>query len=150
MEIVEYRPDFAHHFDEINRDWIEEYFGIESIDENILTNPETEILDKGGAILFAIEEKEVLGTVALKKIDDQSVELMKMGVYKKARNKGTGKLLISAAVEKARKLGYEKVILYSARKLENAIHLYRKAGFKELSCHDNLYERCDIQMEMSL
>ncbi|MER3327996.1 MAG: GNAT family N-acetyltransferase, partial [Candidatus Kapaibacterium sp.] len=74
----------------------------------------------------------------------------KMGVYEHARNQGIGKELIVAAIEKAKEMGFSELVLYSNRKLENAIHLYRKMGFTELSCYDDLYERCDIQMEMSL
>ncbi len=150
MKIINYKPDLAIHFEQINRDWIEKYFVVEPIDEQVITQPEKEIITKGGAVLFAVEGEDVLGTVALKKHTEQKIELTKMGVYEHARNRGIGKELIVAAIEKAKEMGFSELVLYSNRKLENAIHLYRKMGFTELACYDDLYERCDIQMEMSL
>ena len=150
MEVLDYRDDLKHHFDTINRQWIDEYFELEPIDEEILTKPYELIVEPGGAILFGEDNGKVIGTVALKKHDAQTLELMKMGVYSDARNRGYGKQLIEAAKKKAKEMGFSKLVLYSNRKLENAIHLYRKMGFQELSCYNDLYERCDIQMEMSL
>ena len=51
-------------------------------------------------------------------------ELTKMGVKKALRNKGVGKLLLKKCIEQVRENGLKKVIIYSNRKLENAIYLY--------------------------
>ncbi len=150
MEIIPFHQNFAHHFDAINRDWIERYFKVEPIDDQVLKNPKKAIIDPGGAILFAVDGEEVVGTVALKKHTDDTVELTKMGVYQKSRNKGTGKLLIQAAIEKASAMGFSKIILYSNRVLENAIYLYRKAGFREVNNSEDPYQRCNIKMELPL
>lgn len=150
MEIVEINAEISHHFDAINRQWIAKYFIIEPIDEAVLSNPYEQIIHPGGAILFAMDEDQILGTVALKKHNAETVELTKMGVYEHARNKGAGKVLIQAALDKAKTMGFKKIILYSNRKLENAIHLYRKTGFTEFSTCEQHYERCDIQMEKLL
>lgn len=150
MEIINYSPELADHFDAINRHWIVKYFVMEDRDNLVLKNPIEQIIDPGGVILFAREKDEILGTVALMKHSDEIIELTKMGVYESARNKGVGKLLMAAAQEKAKSLGFKTLVLYSNRKLENAIHLYRKYGFEEMALSGHHYDRCDIQMEMSL
>jgi len=150
MEIIDYSPELAHHFDAINRDWIMKYFTLEPIDDDVLTHPEERIINPGGAILFAKLHDKIVGTVALMKHSDETIELTKMGVYESARDKGIGKVLLQAAIEKARQMGFAKLILYSNRKLENAIHLYRKFGFTEFTEQDTHYARCDIMMEMPL
>ena len=150
MQIIEYTPELGHHFDRINRDWIEKYFVIEDRDDVILKNPEEQIINNGGAILFVSENDQILGTVVLLKHTNKLVELTKMGVYEIARNKGTGKLLIESANKKAKQLGFKTIMLHSNRKLKNAIHLYEKCGFKEMEIDENDYARCDIQMERSL
>lgn len=150
MEIIDYTPELAHHFDKINRAWIEKYFTVEPIDDDVLTHPEERIIRPGGGILFAKIKNEIVGTVALMKHTDDTIELTKMGVYEHARDKGIGKVLLQAAIEKARQMGFSKLILYSNRKLENAIHLYRKFGFTEFTEQDTHYARCDIMMEMRL
>lgn len=150
MKIAELNDQLAPHFDAINREWISAYFKLEPIDEEVLENPVSKIIEPGGAILFALDGEEVIGTVALKKHTNEVVELTKMGVYKHLRNKGAGKILIQAALDKAKSMGFIKIILYSNRKLENAIHLYRKLGFVEFTTCEQLYQRCDIQMERIL
>ncbi len=150
MEIIDYTPELAHHFDAINRDWIKAYFTVEPIDHHVLTHPEERIIQPGGAILFAKINDEIVGTVALMKHTNDTIELTKMGVYQTARDKGIGKELLRAAIEKARNMGFKRLILYSNRKLENAIHLYRKYGFTEFTEQDTHYALCDIMMEMNL
>ena len=45
-------------------------------------------------------------------------------------------------------MGLEKVILYSNTKLESAIYIYRKFGFKEVPSEEGVaYERANIKME---
>ena len=44
-----------------------------------------------------------------------------------------------------------KIILYSSTKLETALHIYKKLGFKEVSLeNNNFYLRSDIKMELTL
>lgn len=150
MKVVEFSEEIGHHFKTINEGWIKEFFELEPIDQEILADPASHIISSGGAILFVESNGQILGTVALKKHTDQVVELTKMGVYPEARYKGLGKELINAAIDKAKQLGFEQIVLYTNRKLKPAIHLYQKMGFVELSCYDDLYERCDIKMEMNL
>jgi hypothetical protein len=37
----------------LNRSWIEKYFVMEPVDEEVVSNPEEHILHDGGTILFA-------------------------------------------------------------------------------------------------
>jgi hypothetical protein len=46
-----------------------------------------------------------------------------------------------------RKLKIKKQVLYSNRKLANAIHLYKKYGFYEVPMDSDHYERANIKME---
>jgi GNAT superfamily N-acetyltransferase len=57
--------------------------------------------------------------------------------------------LSEAALSKARDAGAKKVILYSSTKLETAITLYRRLGFREIPV-DGPYQRSDIKMEIIL
>ena len=44
-----------------------------------------------------------------------------------------------------------KLIIYSNRKLENAIYIYKKYGFIEIPVEENSpYKRADIKMEFIL
>lgn len=150
IRIVSYQPEYAIYFDRYNKDWLEEYFVVEPVDKYVLENPEEAILKPGGQILFAEQDGKILGTVALKAECPGVLELTKMAVDKKLRGLGIGQLLCKAAIEEARHLNAHQLILYSNRKLENAIAIYKKMGFVELPLEPGIYERANIKMGMDL
>ncbi|MBT5394074.1 MAG: GNAT family N-acetyltransferase, partial [Flavobacteriaceae bacterium] len=76
-------------------------------------------------------------------------ELSKMAVDPKFQGNKIGETLLSYAIEFSKKQAWPKIVLYSSRQLENAIHLYRKKGFVEIPVEKEVhYERCDIKMEL--
>ena len=66
------------------------------------------------------------------------------------QGKGIGALLGRAAIGKAAELGAKKLYLESNTILEPAIHIYRKLGFKKIAGRETEYQRCNIQMELTL
>ncbi|HEY8562529.1 MAG TPA: GNAT family N-acetyltransferase [Pyrinomonadaceae bacterium] len=105
VEILDFSPALRSHFERLNRGWIERYFEMEPLDYRLLQNPETEIIEKGGAVLFAVTGGAVVGTVALKNDGDGVFELSKMAVDENARGLGIGEALGAAALERARARG---------------------------------------------
>ncbi|MEO9852588.1 MAG: bifunctional helix-turn-helix transcriptional regulator/GNAT family N-acetyltransferase [Reichenbachiella sp.] len=152
IQIVEYESRFRSDFKKLNEEWITAYFKLEQADSIALDNPEGYILDKGGAILIALDKNEVLGVCALLKMNDENYdyELAKMAVSPMAKGKGIGSLLGKAIVDKARSLGASNIYLESNTILKPAISLYEKLGFKKVAGHPTPYERCNIQMELKL
>ncbi|AKQ46916.1 MarR family transcriptional regulator [Rufibacter radiotolerans] len=150
VSIIDYTPAHAILFRELNQAWIERYFEMEELDHKSLGNPDGYIIAKGGHILMAEHNGEIVGTCALIKVDDQTYELAKMAVTDKAQGLKIGKRLGEAAIQKARELGCTSLFLLSNRKLETAIHLYRKLGFIEVPDDFKEYKRADIKMELSL
>lgn len=149
LEITEYQPEHQPYFEQLNREWIEKYFWMEPIDILVLEHPDEHILDKGGAILMAFYEKEIVGTVALKFHEKGVYEFTKMAVDERYRGRKIGLALSGAAIGKAKQLGAHKIILYSHTMLNAAISLYRKIGFREVPV-DGPYKRSDIKMELTL
>lgn len=150
VQIIDYSPELQPHFEKINKEWVEKYFSMEPFDVEQLRNPEEVILKNGGAIIFAKEGNEIVGTVGLSKSSEGIFEMIKMGVIPKAQGKKVGHLLASSILEKAKSMGAKKVILFSNTKLEAALNLYRKFGFKETPPECGKYSRCDIKMEIDL
>lgn len=149
IQITDYRPEDQPWFENLNREWIEKYFRMEPVDLQILTQPEENIINTGGAILMARHQGSVLGTVGLRFVEPGVYEFTKMSVAPAYRGSGIGKALSDAAIARARALGARKIVLYSNRKLEPAISLYRKLGFVEVPV-DGPYVRSDIKMELAL
>lgn len=150
LTILDYEPSLAIHFRELNLAWLRKYFYVEAIDEEVLNNPARYIIDSGGAICFARVNGNIAGTFALINRGEGIYELGKMAVAEVYQGKGVGNALLQACFDKAKKLGAEKVILYSNTRLAPALHLYRKYGFSEVSLGASEYKRSDIKMERVL
>lgn len=151
MEIITWLPKYSEEFKNMNLQWLEEFFWVEPHDEEVLGNPKKYIIDPGGSILFVRENEEILACVALMKISEGIFELTKMAVKPEFRGQNIGQKLMEETIRFAKKKEWEQLIIYSNRKLENAIHLYRKFGFIEIPMgKNNPYERGDIKMLLNL
>lgn len=150
LEIVSYKEQYADDFARLNYWWIEKYFKIEPNDRLFLDNPHKMIIAKGGDILFVLNNKQVIGTCALIKVDNNRFELAKMAIDPGFHRKGIGKRLGQAVIERAKELGAKSIFLESNTILDSAISLYRKLGFNEIHGYESPYERSNIQMVLSL
>ncbi|MBC5776012.1 GNAT family N-acetyltransferase [Pontibacter sp. KCTC 32443] len=150
VTILDFEPEHAAKFRELNEEWITHYFVMEEADHKSLGDPQGYILDKGGYILMAKYNNEIVGTCALINDGNGIYELAKMAVTPKAQGLKIGKLLGEAAIKKARAAGALKVYLVSNRRLETALNLYKRLGFVEVPMPPSIYERADIKMEIEL
>ncbi len=147
VEIIDFKPSLAKHFDRLNRQWLEADFELEPIDIELLSKPKKYILDPGGEIYFAQLEGQVIGTCALLK-DKDRIELAKMGVDPDFRGKQAGRKLLDHALKRAQELGYQSIFLVTNQSLTPAVNLYRKLGFKVLHQGPHpKYRRGDLVME---
>jgi len=151
IEIIPFEPKYSADFKNLNLDWLNKYFRVEPHDDEVLGDPEKHIIKPGGYIFFAREGKRILGTVALMKIEDKIFELTKMAVTPQQQGKKIGQKLMEHTLEFAKEQGWKTLILYSNRKLESAIYIYKKYGFEEIPVEDNSpYGRGDIKMKLEL
>ena len=151
LRILPFQKRYSQAFYNLNIEWLETFFYVEDFDKEVLSNPKKYIINTGGHIFFALDNDEVIGTVALMPISKTVFELTKMAVIPKQRGKKIGQQLMQYCIDFANKNNLDKLIIYSSTKLENAIYIYRKYGFIEIpvepECH---YERCDIKMELAI
>lgn len=147
VEIIPFSSDLAAPIRTLNIEWLEKYFKVEPKDEVVLSDPQHEIIDKGGLIFYAKYKDQIVGTVSLLKIDETTFELSKMAVADGVQGLGIGQKLMLHCLAVAEQKGIQKLVLYSNRKLLPAIHLYEKFGFLEVPLEAGVYERADIKME---
>ncbi|WP_281239589.1 GNAT family N-acetyltransferase [Flavobacterium praedii] len=150
VEIIPFSIDLKDPIKTLNLEWLHKYFKVEPKDEKVLSNPQGEIIDKGGFIFYAQYNNQIVGTVSLLKIDETTFELTKMAVSDENQGLGIGKKLMKHCLNEAKDKGIQKLILYSNRKLLPAIHLYESFGFIEIPVEEGVYERADIKMEKIL
>ena len=85
-----------------------------------------------GGIFEVIEDREgnLLGTVGLYPMSDETVELRKMYFAKTLRGRGIGKQTLERMIAAARAKGFRKIYLETASVLKEAVALYEKFGFQ--------------------
>ncbi len=151
-EIVSFKLKYSKNFYDLNIEWLKSFFYVEPYDEEVLSNPNKYIIEKGGHIFFAKLNDEIVGTVALMSMNiERTFELTKMAISPTHRGKKIGQQLMQHCLDFAKEEKFKALIIYSSRKLENAIYIYKKYSFNEIPveayCH---YNRCDIKMELNL
>jgi len=148
--ICTYQTELQPHFERLNKAWLNKYFTVEPLDEYVLSNPQEAILNEGGRILFATYSNEIIGTVALKKKTDDTMELTKMAVDEKFQGLGAGKMLCQHAIDLARSLNVKRLVLFTQKELSTALAIYRKLGFQEIPVEPGVYKRANVMMEIHL
>lgn len=150
VSIGPYQPQHQRAFEALNRAWLEHYFTVEPQDVVSLGDPETHILSKGGHILCAVLNNQVVGVCALLYESDTQYELAKMAVDERFQGKQIGKKLATEALQKAKTLGATHVVLETNSALLAALSLYRKLGFKMVPLENPHYQRADTRMVLDL
>lgn len=146
VEVIPFERRYAADFKRLNIEWLEKYFRVEPIDEEVLSQP-ARILRKGGAIFLARYRGAIVGTCALLNAGDGRFELSKMAVTAGHQGLGIGRKLLETAVTEYLARGARELFLESNSRLTPAITLYESAGFahapRPAPSH---YERSDVYM----
>ena len=146
MEIVENESKYLNDFIRLNEEWITGYFQLEEIDRKLAANPQ-KVIDDGGYIYSLVSNNEVVGVCALFNEGNNVYELARMAVSPKYQGKGYGDKLINICLSKAKEIKANKIYLVSNTKLEAAIALYKKHGFRTVSTGQHApYSRANITM----
>ena len=145
LKIINFDIKYEKKFFDLNIQWLNEYFFVEEYDKKILSNSNKLIIKKGGKIFFAKLDNEIVGTIALMPIaNSNEFELTKMAVTKAHRNKGIGKILLERCIKEAKNKQMKRILIYSNKRLENAIYLYKKMVLKKFIWKNPLHMREQI------
>jgi len=106
--------------------------------------------DRGGVFeVVEADDGRIVGTVALYPLSKGVCELRKMYLSPEARGKGLGKQLMERMLDRARSLGFTRMVLETAAPLVEAIGLYKRYGFEPTNEH-KLSLRCDQAFSLDL
>lgn len=141
-------------FERLNLEWFEKDFKLEDYDKKLLQDPKTNIIDKGGEIFFLVDGGLAVGTVALIKHSDKTIEISKMGVTDDYKGWGLGNLLMETCINYAREKKYQEIIILTNSKLVTAVKLYKNFGFVDMPVSEEDKEkygdRADLGFRLSL
>jgi putative acetyltransferase len=87
-----------------------------------------------GRLLLAEYEGQVVGCVALHKLEPGICEMKRLYLRPAARGKGLGRVLAGRIIAEARHIGYQRMRLDTIEPvMKDAVAMYRKLGFKEIA-----------------
>ena len=96
-----------------------------------------------------VSDEQVIGTVALKKLNDDTAELKALYLDKSYRGQGFGKCLIDIVIKEAEMRVFKSIVLDSMKQYKDARRLYEKCGFSDFERYnDNPY--ADVFMKLDL
>lgn len=84
----------------------------------------------GEAFFVAEEEKNIVGTVGVKREDDRIAFIRRIFVSPDYRKRKIGSQLLDRAIEFCREVGYQDVVFKTTSKMSEAIDLFLKRGFR--------------------
>ena len=145
IEVVGFNKKYSEQFFILNKAWIEESWHLEDSDKKDLLNPD-KIVENGGQVFFALENKIAIGTVAMIKSSDDKFELAKMTVQEDFRGKGIANMLMNECLKFANQKNAREIFLISNDSLIIARNLYDKNGFKEVKLDSQKYDRGNVKM----
>lgn len=150
IEIVLYQGKYQPDFKRLNLEWLEKDNLTESHDLEILDDPEGTVIAGGGCLFLAIDGDKVVGTAGLWKENEEEYELVKMAVDPSYQGRGISKILMDRCLEEAKRRDAKKIFLYSSSKLQIALKLYDKYGFRHVDPINSPFVTADVKMELSL
>ena len=149
-----FKPQDREAFRTLNEHWIEKYFRLEEKDRQSLGDPEGQILAKGGHILVAERDGQLVGCCALMATPEKDrLEVAKMTIAESERGQGVGRQLLEHVIRFARESSIRTLYLETNTKLESAVRLYEAVGFRHLPAEQikpSPYARANVYMQMDL
>jgi ribosomal protein S18 acetylase RimI-like enzyme len=148
--IIDYEDQYQKDFQRLNLEWLEKFNLVESHDLEVLNQPRETVINRGGFIFLLKDNDAIIGSAGIYKANEGEFELIKMYVAPQYRGKKYGEMLLQHCLAKAKEMNVAKIILYSNSKLQTAIRMYEKFGFKHVDVINAPFETADIKMELVL
>lgn len=103
-----------------------------------------------GRLLLALNDGRAAGCAALRRIGEGVFEMRRMYVRPAFRGRKIGRGLALRCIEEARKEGGALLRLYTLPSMNEAIHLYRSLGFRDIAPYGGQVIEGAIYMELKL
>jgi ribosomal protein S18 acetylase RimI-like enzyme len=104
----------------------------QSFDRELMDFPAS-YLPPTGALLLALHDEGIAGSVALRTLERGVAEMKRLYVRPAFRGLGVGRHLAVAIIDTARGMGYRSMRLDTLPGMADAQRLYRSLGFREIA-----------------
>lgn len=99
-------------------------------------------------LFLARYDGQPAGCVALKRIDAEVCEMKRQFVRPDFRGQGIGKGLALKVIDEARKIGYKRVRLDTAKSMKNALLLYYSLGYKDAAPYKSVEGAMFLELKL--
>ena len=121
----------------------------EGFDEEMANFP-GEYATDAGCVLLANEGENVVGCVALGRLEDEVCEMKHLYVVPDAQGRGIGRALVHRLIKEAKDLGYKRMKLDIVPSMRSARRLYIAFGFREIESYRHSPIEGTTFMELTL
>jgi putative acetyltransferase len=115
-----------------------------------IENAQSHYFDNRGLFLVLLDDGKIVGTGAIRRLDDEICELKRMWFQQQYRGQGWGWKMAQMLLDFARQTGYQKVRLDLAKveRQSQAMKFYTKLGFYPIERYND--SPCEVFMEKYL
>jgi len=134
-----YRPGEASYIAYLQMKFYEQEYGFKGTFEHYLLAAMSEFTASpdGSQIWVATDRDEIIGSIAIVRIDEHTAQLRWFFTEERYRGIGIGNRLMGTSVQFCRDRGYAHIFLWTFRGLDAAGHLYEKHGFRRTETKAN-------------
>ena len=87
-------------------------------------------LDEIKEVIVVYEDGKAIGGGAIRRYDDENIELKRVFIHTEYQGRGIGSRLVSLLIEWAMELGYKRMILETGELLAESCAIYKKLDFQ--------------------
>jgi len=122
----------------------------QSFDEELKTLPGA-YSPPSGRLLLARRAGHAAGCIALRRLEPRICEMKRLYVRPADRSLGLGRMLVDRLIAEARAIGYRRMRLDTIESaMKEAVALYRRMGFREISAYSKIPIESALWMELVL
>ncbi|MBC9797016.1 bifunctional helix-turn-helix transcriptional regulator/GNAT family N-acetyltransferase [Sinomicrobium weinanense] len=131
ITVIDYKPGLKEYFYKLAGPWLLGVLNgqLEEEDEFTLKNPDLAYLSNGGFVFYAKYGNEIVGCVALKRLDDHTFEFAKLYIDPNYRKSGIATKLIERCITRCVENEATQLWLQTTLSMPQAHKLYYKLGF---------------------
>jgi putative acetyltransferase len=101
-----------------------------------------------GMFLAVLDDGKLIGTGALKRMDEKTAELKRLWLLEEYHGQGIGHRVVMRLFDFAREKGYMRIRLQTGHTQIRALEFYKRLGFYEIESYRKSMD--NISMEMQL
>lgn len=114
-----------------------------------MDNVQPHYFENGGTFLVVLDDDQVIGSGALRRINNETTELKRMWLLEVYHGQGIGYRLITRLIDFARINGYSRIRLQTSPEQVRALDFYRKIGFREIPSYNEKESEISMELEIS-